>query len=80
MRVLVTGACGVLGAATVAALAARGHRVRGFDRPGKAATRIARTLPPEAARRAFATLDRGQTALERNAGIKLVAEWVASEL
>lgn len=42
--------------------------------------RLAKTLPPEAARRAFATLDRGQTALERNAGIKLVAEWVAAEL
>jgi DNA polymerase-3 subunit delta' len=42
--------------------------------------RLAKTLTPEASRRAFATLDRGQTALERNAGIKLVAEWVAAEL
>lgn len=42
--------------------------------------RLTKTLTPEAARRAFATLDRGLTALERNAGIKLVAEWVAAEL
>lgn len=42
--------------------------------------RLTKTLSPEATRRAFATLDRGQTALERNAGIKLVAEWIAAEL
>ena len=42
--------------------------------------RLTKILTPEATRRAFATLDRGQTALERNAGIKLVTEWVASEL
>lgn len=43
-------------------------------------TRLARQLPPDAADKAFATLDRAVTALERNAGIKLVADWVASEL
>lgn len=42
--------------------------------------RLARTLPPAAARQAFATLDRGLSALERNAGPKLVTEWIASEL
>ena len=42
--------------------------------------RLARTLPAPSARRAFATLDRALTALDRNAGTKLVAEWVAAEL
>ncbi len=42
--------------------------------------RLARTLPAPSARKAFAVLDRGLTALERNAGPKLVAEWVAAEL
>lgn len=42
--------------------------------------RLARTLPAPAARKAFATIDRGLTALERNAGVKLVAEWIAAEL
>lgn len=42
--------------------------------------RLAAQLTAPTARRAFATLDRGLTALERNAGPKLVAEWVAVEL
>lgn len=42
--------------------------------------RLARALPPPAARKAFSTLDRGMAALDRNAGIKLVVEWVAAEL
>lgn len=42
--------------------------------------RLARAMPPPAARKAFATLDQGLSALERNAGIKLVVEWVAAEL
>lgn len=41
---------------------------------------LARRLPAPAARQAFATLDRALTALERNAGTKVVTEWVASEL
>ena len=44
MRVLLTGAFGVLGVATIPALRERGHRVRAFDRPGRAARRIARDL------------------------------------
>lgn len=44
MRVLLTGAFGVLGVATVAALRERGHLVRCFDRPGRAAERLAREL------------------------------------
>ena len=44
MRVLRTGAFGVLGVATIPALRERGHRVRAFDRPGRAARRIARDL------------------------------------
>lgn len=42
--------------------------------------RLARTLPAPAARKAFATLDRALAALNRNAGVKLVAEWTASEI
>jgi DNA polymerase-3 subunit delta' len=42
--------------------------------------RLAAQLPPPTARRAFATIDRGLAALERNAGPKLVADWVAVEL
>ncbi len=42
--------------------------------------RLARTLVAPSARKAFATLDRALAALERNAGTKLVAEWVAAEL
>lgn len=42
--------------------------------------RLARVLPPPAARKAFTTLDQGLAALDRNAGIKLVVEWVAAEL
>ena len=42
--------------------------------------RLARTLPAPAARKALATIDRALTALERNAGTKLVTEWVASEI
>ena len=45
-----------------------------------AVERLAAQLPPAAARRAFATIDRGLAALERNAGPKLVAEWVAAEI
>ncbi len=44
MRVLLTGAFGVLGVATIASLRNHGHRVRCFDRPGRQASRIARTL------------------------------------
>ena len=42
--------------------------------------RLARALPAPAARQAFATVDRALSALERNAGTKLVTEWVASEI
>ena len=42
--------------------------------------RLARTLAAPSARKAFATLDRALAALDRNAGTKLVAEWVAAEL
>lgn len=42
--------------------------------------RLALTLPAPAARQAFATLDRALSALDRNGGVKLVAEWVAAEL
>jgi hypothetical protein len=47
---------------------------------GDALDRLARALPPPAARQAFATLDRGLNALERNAGPKLVTEWICAEL
>ncbi len=47
---------------------------------GDTLDRLARTLQPAAARQAFATLDRGLTALERNAGPKLVAEWICAEI
>ena len=42
--------------------------------------RLAAQLSAAAARKAFTTLDRGLSALERNAGTKLVAEWVAVEI
>ena len=42
--------------------------------------RLARTLPAPAARKAFATVDRALSALDRNAGVKLVTEWTASEI
>jgi hypothetical protein len=42
--------------------------------------RLARALPPPAARAAFATLERALDALDRNAGPKLVVEWVAAEI
>ena len=42
--------------------------------------RLAAQLSAAAARKAFTTIDRGLWALERNAGTKLVAEWVAVEL
>ena len=42
--------------------------------------RLAAQLSAAAARKAFATIDRGLSALERNAGTKVVAEWVAVEL
>lgn len=47
---------------------------------GDTLDRLARTLQPAAARQAFATLDRGLNALERNAGPKLVAEWICAEI
>ncbi|MEP7116623.1 MAG: DNA polymerase III subunit [Acidobacteriota bacterium] len=42
--------------------------------------RLARALPASAARQAFAIIDRGLAALDRNAGPKLVAEWIAAEI
>lgn len=42
--------------------------------------RLTRLLSPVKARTAFATIDRGRAALERNAGTKLVVEWIAAEL
>jgi len=42
--------------------------------------RLAAQVPAPAARRAFATIDRGLVALERNAATKLVAEWIAVEI
>ncbi len=47
---------------------------------GDTLDRLARALPPAAARQAFATLDRGLNALERNAGPKLVTEWICAEI
>ena len=47
---------------------------------GDTLDRLARTLSPAAARQAFATIDRGLNALERNAGPKLVAEWICAEI
>lgn len=47
---------------------------------GDTLDRLARALSPAAARQAFATLDRGLTALERNAGTKLVTEWICAEI
>jgi hypothetical protein len=49
------------------------------DRPDDV-QRLARTLSPQAARAAFATLNRALDAIDRNAGPKLVVEWVASEI
>jgi DNA polymerase III subunit delta' len=45
-----------------------------------AVDRLAAQLQPAAASRAFATIDRGLAALERNVGPKLVADWVAVEI
>jgi DNA polymerase-3 subunit delta' len=42
--------------------------------------RLAAQIPAPVARRAFQTIDRGLAALERNAGIKVVADWVATTL
>jgi DNA polymerase-3 subunit delta' len=42
--------------------------------------RLARVLPPATARAAFSTLDLALEALDRNAGPKLVVEWVAAEI
>ena len=42
--------------------------------------RLAAQLPAVTARRAFATIDRGLAALDRNAGPKLVADWVVAEI
>jgi hypothetical protein len=47
---------------------------------GDTLDRLARAMQPAAARQAFATLDRGLTALERNAGPKLVTEWICAEI
>ncbi len=47
---------------------------------GERLDRLARTLPAPAARKAFATVDRALSALDRNAGTKLVTEWLASEI
>jgi len=47
---------------------------------GDTLDKMARAMPPAAARQAFATLDRGLSALERNAGPKLVAEWICAEI
>ena len=47
---------------------------------GERLDRLARTLPAPAARKAFATVDRALSALNRNAGTKLVTEWLASEI
>ncbi len=41
---------------------------------------LARVLPPAGARRAFVTINEALVALNRNAGPKLVTEWVAAEL
>lgn len=42
--------------------------------------RLAAQIPGPVARRAFQTIDRGLAALERNAGTKVVTDWVATEL
>jgi DNA polymerase-3 subunit delta' len=42
--------------------------------------RLAAQLPAATARRAFAAIDRGLAALDRNAGPKLVADWVVAEI
>jgi DNA polymerase-3 subunit delta' len=42
--------------------------------------RLARRLTPAAARQAFGLIDEGLQALERNAGPKLVSEWLVSAL
>ncbi len=65
----------------VAALhAGADHRVLANGDVPEVVAALARRLPAPAARKAFATLDRALTALERNAGTKVVTEWVASEL
>lgn len=58
--VLVTGSAGRIGKATVAALQARGHRVRGFDRvatPNLADSVVGEITDPDAVRRAVAGID-----------------------
>ena len=45
-----------------------------------AVDRLAAQIPPAVARRAFAAIETGLAALERNAGPKLVAEWIVSEV
>ena len=47
---------------------------------GDVLDRLARLLPAPSARKAFATIDEALEALERNAGPKLVAEWIAAEI
>jgi hypothetical protein len=41
---------------------------------------LARAYSGERARAAFGAVDRALTALERNAGIKVVAEWLAVQV
>jgi hypothetical protein len=50
--------------------------------PGLAAElgRLTRAFTGDRARRAFAAVDRGVVALDRNAGTKVVADWVAVQL
>jgi hypothetical protein len=43
-------------------------------------TPIARSFAGDRARAAFAAVDRALTALERNAGTKLVSEWLAVQM
>lgn len=56
---------------------------RGLLANGDIATdveRLARTLSASAARNAFAVIHRARSALDGNAGIKLVTEWIAAEI
>ena len=43
-------------------------------------TPMARAFAGDRARSAFAAVDRALTALERNAGTKLVSEWLAVQI
>src|SRR5262245_8397806 len=59
-RVLVTGSAGRIGKATIAALQARGHQVRGFDRvvtPGLTDAVVGQITDPGAVRRAMEGID-----------------------